>query len=135
MRPARPRFSRDVRPFAPAQRFRCESVDKSESGQATTIERLQGLLRPAEALRVRTEDVDLSAVSCAWCAAASGWTLCAKCKTLICGARSSGRSFTCRDSCGAQFQTAPLEALDAALHGGSSARPAIGHSQKLLPRK
>ena len=46
--------------FSPAQRFRCESVDKSESGQATTIARLQGLLRPAEALRVRTEDVDLS---------------------------------------------------------------------------
>ena len=58
--------------FSPAQRFRCESVDKSESGQATTIERLQGLLRPAEALRVRTEDVDLSTVSCAWCAAGVG---------------------------------------------------------------
>jgi hypothetical protein len=121
--------------FSPAQRFRCESVDKSESGQATTIERLQGLLRPADALRVRTEEVDLSSVSCAWCAAASGWTLCAKCKTLICGARSSGRLFTCRDSCGAKFQTAPLETLDAAWQGGSSARLAIGHSQKLLPRK
>ena len=35
--------------FSPAQRFRCESIVKSESGQATTIERLQGLLRPAEA--------------------------------------------------------------------------------------
>jgi hypothetical protein len=120
--------------FSAAQRFRCESVDKSESGQATTIERLQGLLRPAEALRVRTEDVDLSSVSCAWCAAASGWTLCAKCKTLICGARSSGRSFTCRDSCGAHFQTAPLDALDAA-RSGSSAQLAIGHSQTLLPGK
>jgi hypothetical protein len=121
--------------FSAAQRFRCESVDKSESGQATTIERLQGLLRPAEALRVRTEEVDLSSVPCAWCAAASGWTLCPNCKTMICGARSSGRLFTCRDSCGAKFQTAPLETLDAALQGGSSARLAIGHSQKLLPGK
>ncbi len=117
--------------FSPAQRFRCESIVKSESGQATTIERLQGLLRPAEALRVRTEDVDLSSVSCASCAAASGWTLCAKCKTLICGARSSGRSW---DSCGAHFQTAPLDALDAA-RSGSSAQLAIGHSQTLLPGK
>ncbi len=121
--------------FSAAQRFRCESVDKSESGQATTIERLQGLLRPAEALRVRTEDVDLSTVPCAWCAAASGWTLCPNCKTMVCGARSSGRSFTCRDSCGAQFQTAPLETLDATPQGGSSARLAIGQSQKLLPGK
>ncbi len=121
--------------FSPAQRFRCESVDKAETHQPTTMARLQGLLRPAEALRVRTEDVDLSTVSCAWCAAASGWTLCAKCKTLICGARSSGRLFTCRDSCGAQFQTAPLETLDAAWQGGSSAQLAIGQSQKLLPGK
>ena len=121
--------------FSPAQRFRCESVDKTESHQATTIARLQGLLRPAEALRVRTEEVDFSTVSCAWCAASSGWTLCANCKTMVCGARSSGRSFTCRDSCGAQFQTAPLEALDAARQRGSSARLAIGHSQKLLPGK
>jgi hypothetical protein len=121
--------------FSSAQRFRCESVDKSESGQATTIARLQGLLRPAEALRVRTEEVDFSSVPCAWCAAASGWTLCPNCKTLVCGARSSGRSFTCRDSCGAQFQTAPLESLDAARQGGSSARLAIGQSQTLLPGK
>ena len=76
--------------FSAAQRFRCESVDKTESHQ-TTMERLQGLLRPAEALRVRTEEVDFSTVSCAWCAAASGWTLCARCKTLVCGARSSGQ--------------------------------------------
>jgi hypothetical protein len=120
--------------FSPAQRFRCESVDKSESHQATTIERLQGLLHPAEALRVRTEDVDVSTVSCAWCAVASGWTLCAKCKTMVCAARSSGRSFTCRDSCGAQSSTVPLEALDAA-RSGSSARLAIGQSHKLLPGK
>jgi hypothetical protein len=121
--------------FSPAQRFRCESVDKSESVQATTMARLQGLLRPAEALRVRTEDVDVSTVSCAWCAAASGWTLCAKCKTLICGARSTGRSFTCRDSCGAQFQTAPLDALDAARQGATATQLAIGHGQTLLPGK
>jgi len=119
--------------FSPAQRFRCESVDKIESHQAT-IARLQGLLRPAEALRVRTEEVDFSALSCAWCAASSGWTLCAQCKTLVCGARSSGHSFTCRDSCGAHFQTAPLDALDAA-RSGSSTRLAIGHSQNLLPGK
>jgi hypothetical protein len=104
--------------FSPAQRFRCESVDKDEPHQATAIAWLQGLLRPAEALRVRTEEMDFSSVPCAWCAAASGWTLCPNCKTLICGARSSGRSFTCRDSCGAQFQTAPLEALDAARQAG-----------------
>lgn len=121
--------------FSPAQRLRCESVDKSESGQATTIERLQGLLRPAEALRVRTEDVDLSTVPCAWCAAPSGWTLCANCKTLICGARSFGRTFSCRDSCGAQFQTAPLDALDAARQGATATQLAIGHSQTLLPGK
>jgi hypothetical protein len=53
---------------------------------------------------------------------------------MICGARSSGSSFTCRDSCGAKFQTGPLEALDAA-RSGSSARLAIGQSQKLLPGK
>jgi hypothetical protein len=120
--------------FSPAERFRCESVDKSESGQATTMARFQGLLRPAEALRVRSEDVDFSTVSCAWCAAASGWTLCAKCKTMVCGARSTGSYFTCRNSCGAKFQTAPLEALDA-VRSGSSARLTIGHSQKLLPGK
>src|ERR1019366_6494814 len=64
--------------FSAAQRFRCESGDKSESHQSTTMARLQGLLRPAEALRVRSEDVDFSTMSCAWCMAASGWTLCAK---------------------------------------------------------
>jgi hypothetical protein len=120
--------------FSPSQRFRCESVDKDEPHHATTMARLQGFLRPAEALRVRTEEVDFSAVSCAWCAAASGWTLCAKCKTLICGASSSGHSFTCRDSCGAHFHTAPLEALDAA-RPGSSSRLAIGHGRTLLPGK
>jgi hypothetical protein len=120
--------------FSAAQRFRCESVDKSESHQSTTMARLPGLLRPAEALRVRSEDVDFSTMSCAWCTAASGWTLCAKCKTMVCGARSTGRSFTYRNSCGAKFQTAPLETLDAA-RSGSSARLAIGHSQKLLPGK
>lgn len=117
---------------SPAQRFRCESIDKNEASQPTAAERLQRLLRPAEALRVRTEEVDLSTLSCAWCAAASGWTLCNRCKTLICGARSSGRSFTCRESCGAQFETVPLDALDAA-RPGSSARLAIGHSRTLLP--
>jgi hypothetical protein len=120
--------------FSPSQRFRCESVDKDEPRQATTMARLQGLLRPADALRVRSEEVDFSTVSCTWCAAASGWTLCARCKTMICGARSTGSYFTCRDSCGAKFQTAPLEALDAA-RSGSSARLTIGHSQKLLPGK
>ncbi len=120
--------------FSAAQRFRCENVDKAESHQATTMARLQGLLRPAEALRVRTEEVDFAAVPCAWCAASSGWTLCAQCKTLVCGARSSGHSFTCRDSCGAHFQTAPLDTLDAA-RAGSSARLAIGRSQTLLPGK
>ena len=120
--------------FSAAQRFRCESVDKTESLQATTMARLQRLLRPAEALRVRSEEVDFSTVSCAWCAAASGWTLCGKCKTMICDARSTGRSFTCRDSCAAQFQTAPLDALDAA-RPGSSARLAIGHGRTLLPGK
>lgn len=120
--------------FSPTQRFRCESVDKAESNQATTIERLQGLLRPAEVLRVRAEEVDFSTVTCAWCASASGWTLCANCKAMVCGARSSGRSFACRDSCGTQSQTAPLEALDAARQGGTSARLA-GQSQKLLPGK
>ncbi|WP_156964457.1 hypothetical protein [Methylocapsa aurea] len=119
--------------YSAAQRFRCESIDKTESHQST-IERLQGLLRPAEALRVRTEDVDVSTVSCAWCAADSGWTLCARCKTLVCGARKTGRSFICRDSCGGKFWTEPLEALDAA-RSGSSARLAIGQSRKLLPGK
>ena len=120
--------------FSAAQRFRCESVDKTESHQATTMARLQRLLRPAEALRVRSEEVDFSTVSCAWCAASSGWTLCGKCKTMVCGARSIGRAFTCRDSCGAQFRTAPLDALDAA-RPGSSARLAIGHGRTLLPGK
>ena len=46
--------------FSSAQRFRCESVDKTESHQATTLARLQGFLRPADALRVRTEEVDFS---------------------------------------------------------------------------
>lgn len=121
--------------FSPAQRFRCESVDNAESNQATTMERLQGLLRPAEALRVRAEEVDFSSVSCAWCADDSGWTLCSKCKTMVCGARSSGRSFTCRNSCGAQFETKPLDVLDAARQGGPDARLAIGRSQTLLPGK
>jgi hypothetical protein len=78
--------------------------------------------------------VDFAAVSCSWCAASSGWTLCAKCKSLVCGARSSGHSFTCRDSCGAHFQTAPLNALDAA-RAESSTRLAITHNQTLLPGK
>jgi hypothetical protein len=119
--------------FSTAQRFRCESIDKSASHQST-IERLQGLLRPAEALRVRTEEVDVSTVSCAWCAADSGWTLCARCKTMVCRARSSGHSFTCRDSCGAKSWTEPLEAIDA-VRSGPSARLAIGHGRTLLPGK
>lgn len=120
--------------FSTAQRFRCESVDKSEPHQSRTMARLQGLLRPAEALRVRAEEVDFSTVSCAWCAASSGWTLCGKCKTMVCDARSTGRSFICRDSCGAKFQTAPLQAINAA-RSGSSARLAIGHVRTLLPGK
>ncbi|WGJ13868.1 hypothetical protein QEV83_14485 [Methylocapsa sp. D3K7] len=120
--------------FSSAQRFRCESVDKTESHQATTMARLQGLLRPADALRVRTEEVDFSTVPCAWCADDSGWTLCDRCKMLVCGARSSGSSFTCRVSCGARFQTARLDALDAA-RPGSSTRLAIGHGRTLLPGK
>lgn len=121
--------------FSPAQRFRCESIDKAESNQATTMERLHGLLRPAEALRVRAEEVDFSSVSCAWCGDDSHWIRCGKCKAMVCGARSSGRSFTCRDSCGARSQTSPLEALDAARQGGTSDRLAIGQGQKLLPGK
>ncbi|MGH6810809.1 MAG: hypothetical protein ACREDM_00190 [Methylocella sp.] len=119
--------------FSPAQRFQCESIDKAELHQTTTMERLQGLLRPAEALRVRAEEVDFSSVSCAWCGDDSHWIRCGKCKAMVCGARSSGRSFTCRDSCGARSQTVPLEALDAAREGGTSARLAIEQGQKLLP--
>jgi hypothetical protein len=108
---------------------------KPEPRQATAMERLQGLFRPAEALRVQAENVDFSTVSCAWCASASGWTLCPNCKMLVCSARSSGGSFNCRDSCGAQFQTAPLETLDAARQGGTPARLAIGRSKQLLLAK
>jgi hypothetical protein len=120
--------------FSSAQRFRCESVDKTESHQATTLARLQGFLRPADALRVRTEEVDFSTVPCAWCADDTRWTLCDRCKMLVCGARSSGHSFSCRDSCAAQFQTARHDALDAA-RAGSSTRLAIEHGRTLLPGK
>lgn len=118
--------------FSPAQRFRCESVDKTEPRTATALERLQGIFRPAEALRIRTKEVDFSNLSCAWCGAPLDWTLCADCKTLVCGVRSSGQTFTCRDSCGAQFRTKTLETLNAARPGGTSGQLLIGRSQRML---
>jgi hypothetical protein len=119
--------------FSAAERFRCESVDKTQAHPSTT-ERLQGLLRPADALRVPAGEIEFRSLSCAWCGDASGWTLCGRCKAMVCRARSAGHSFTCRDGCGARFQTEPLEAIDAARQGGT-ARLAIGQGKKLLPGK
>jgi hypothetical protein len=118
---------------SPAKRFRCESIDKSAPGPGAMLERLKGLFSATEALRIRTDDVDISSVSCAWCAAPPQWTLCGECRTLVCGAGRSGSSFTCRASCGAQSQAGgKLESLDAARQGGAPEKPLIGQSSRLL---
>lgn len=119
--------------FSMTQRFRCESVDKSETRKATALEHLQALFRRGESVRVRSDDVDFASITCAWCAAHAQWTLCGRCKAFVCGARSADGRFKCRDSCGAQFETAPLEVLDGAGNSGTGSQLAIGGaSQRLL---
>jgi hypothetical protein len=120
---------------SPAQNFRCESVDKTALPEPTALERLQGFFRCEEALRIRSEQIDFSTLHCAWCGTPPHWTLCAECRTLVCGAHSSGGSFTCRDSCGAQFQTTRLEALTASRQPGTSGWLLLGGGKRLLPRQ
>lgn len=117
---------------SPAQRFRCESVDKSEAGQPRLAERLHGLLNPVDAPRVPAGEIEFTTLSCAWCGDDSGWTLCSRCHAMICGARSSNGSFACRKSCGARGGTQPLDSVTAG-RPGSPARLVIGHDRTLLP--
>jgi hypothetical protein len=116
-----------------AERFRCESVDKSDPGKATALKRLHGLFRQAESKQFRADEVNLGSVACAWCAGPRRWTLCSQCKAFVCGARSTGEWFTCRDSCGARFMTGPLETLEAAPQSGSTSNQrAIGRTGQSL---
>lgn len=47
---------------------------------------------------------------CAWCGT-NGFVLCSTCGELVCGGRSSGDRFQCRRSCGASFETEPMESV------------------------
>jgi len=121
---------------SPSHRFRCESVEKDAPRHATAREPLQGLFKPADSLRVRVEELDLPSLPCVVCGFESSWTLCHHCNKLVCGARSTTGHFTCRKSCGGQFRTVPVDALDASHSTGTTPRPAIGRQgQTLLPGK
>jgi hypothetical protein len=116
----------------PATHFKCETMDKAES--PSTI----GVGISASVLRVPADEIDWM-FSCPWCRtppdawAPDTWTLCPRCKSLICGARSDGNWFTCRPSCGASGRrTVPVRELPGAKAGGPG-RKAIGHAaMKLL---
>jgi hypothetical protein len=112
----------------PASVFRCERVDKGDTKWTSVIGRLQGIFAMSEPMRLRSDEVDFSSVSCAWCGINSGWTRCGRCNVFVCDARSVQGTFSCRASCGARFETEPLKGLDAVRDAATGGQPAIGRT-------